>query len=578
MAQNPSNLQNRQQKGTGFTNLNKIIGVNQNNRLGQAIGSGINQQVNQGRQATNQAQQQFQEQSEAARIDTDANKQKVQNTLGAPNVEASDQDVKDFQTFRSGRYGGPTELQDQQRLQGQAQSTQSVANLGSTSGGRQSLLQRFVGGEGYSQGKQRLDNLLLGQSGNDQLRDARRDATGLVQDVNKATTAAGQRADLLSNQAKQFAQDVDQQIDTRRTGIDTDINTRLSQTQALEGEKKTAFDALAQQINSGQLGSQEALNTLAGSNLLNAEQKKNLLDVYNQSLNSGVGADKALKDAMSFQQAQNVNYLGVAQNPELQSINALRRLKNEFEDYNTDALGADKYIAGAAALDKTKAQGNIDANAVNLANLLGSNRGYTAFYDDSALFDKARAAGMSDEYIRSLVGDDVYNMNMRGGGGAAKAMQSGVYSAAGLGQGNTFGSPGTYGTFNGQQLSQYDPLVNLQSTLDREYNADLSRSPTSTANTAANQARINAIADQAAKERSAYETQSAANQTALQNLMNTLGVTDYTADTSSPSLQQQNLNTRLALLRNQAADAYSGVAGDANSRQSVLDLIKGITG
>lgn len=213
MPGNPMNPNNRNQRGSGFTNLNRIVGANKQNQLGSAVGSGLTQQAQVARQGLQKGTEQFNQQAQQNRLDTEQNKQAAQNILNAPE-SVSDQDVSKFQTLRSGQYSGPQALQNEQGIVNQARQAEQLGRYSGSSGGRQMLLQRFLGGSGYTAGKQRLDDLLLGQTGTQQLRQAQRQTANLGQSAERASEGARTQAQYLANQAKQFGQNVENQYDT----------------------------------------------------------------------------------------------------------------------------------------------------------------------------------------------------------------------------------------------------------------------------------------------------------------------------------------------------------------------------
>ena len=58
------------QKGTGFTNLNRIMQANKGNKLGQTVSGGIQNQVQGVKSQVKSAQDQFQEEAQKNRLDT----------------------------------------------------------------------------------------------------------------------------------------------------------------------------------------------------------------------------------------------------------------------------------------------------------------------------------------------------------------------------------------------------------------------------------------------------------------------------------------------------------------------------
>ena len=69
-------------QGTGFTNLQKLIGANQNNQLGNTIQSGVNKNISGLQNNVNQSQQQFNTDANNANQNTQANQQYAQGVIG----------------------------------------------------------------------------------------------------------------------------------------------------------------------------------------------------------------------------------------------------------------------------------------------------------------------------------------------------------------------------------------------------------------------------------------------------------------------------------------------------------------
>lgn len=245
--------------GTGFTNLSKILGANQNNQLGQAVGGGVQNAVDQAKGNVQQGFQSFQDQAAQGNLNSDANKQQVNSTLGGlgfdtssnfggsqtppqnvnttgqgPNAQAavvppSSQTVSQFQNFLGGQYSGPQQLDNYAKLQAQANSAQALGQNSGTEAGRLALLQRFAGGKNYTQGQQQLDSLLLGGTAQNQLNQARRASTGL-------SDYAQRQNDLSQNLAKQYTGE------SQQFGKDT-----LSALQGATGQEQQGLDTLTGQ-------------------------------------------------------------------------------------------------------------------------------------------------------------------------------------------------------------------------------------------------------------------------------------------------------------------------------------------
>ncbi len=186
--------------GSGFVNLQRYLGANQNNRLGQNISSGINTGVSAVRNDVSNAQTKFLQDAEKNKIGNEQDKaqestiiNKAQNLGGGQVLD--EKDVNDYGRLSGGSYKGPERIDNIGELKNRGQEASQYANAVGSTGGRFGLLQRFIGGQNYNQGQQRLDSMLIG-NGND-LRAARRNAVGLNASVGQAdaqTQAVGQAA------------------------------------------------------------------------------------------------------------------------------------------------------------------------------------------------------------------------------------------------------------------------------------------------------------------------------------------------------------------------------------------------
>jgi len=343
MALNPNQIGQPQEKrqGSGFTNLQRIMQANQGNRLGSTVGQGIQQAGEQTRQGLGQAQEQFKQQSEAGRLDTQQNKERVENVLKDP-TQATGEDINQFARFRAGQYGGPQTLTNIQNLQGQAQEAQNLGQAASSQAGRQGLLQRFAAAPGqYGSGQQRLDTLLLGTTGAQPLREARRSVSGLGQQVAGAGEAAQNVAQQYQNLARGFGQDV-----TQRTGaMETEAQTAAEQRAA---EANKADEALRQQVEqerqaaqTNQL-SQQALEQLG----LSAGQR-----TYGANLGQYLGYQG--RDTLAAARPEEV-----LNQQEFQKFSNLKKLMGQdVSQYDPTKVGT--YQAGQETFDKTAAQGAI---------------------------------------------------------------------------------------------------------------------------------------------------------------------------------------------------------------------------
>jgi hypothetical protein len=112
-------------RGTGFTNLNKVVNANKGNRLGSTVAGGIstqNQGVNTGIQT---AQQNFQTEAEKNRLDNDESKEKREQVLGRFDMNAYTPDTSNFQASSGLQQQYQSSQQAYQQQQEQLKKTQA---------------------------------------------------------------------------------------------------------------------------------------------------------------------------------------------------------------------------------------------------------------------------------------------------------------------------------------------------------------------------------------------------------------------------------------------------------------------
>lgn len=250
------------QRGSGYTNIQRIVQANQGNQLGKAVGGGIQQQTGQAQQQLGQAQQNFQQQTAANQADTGANQQLVQNVLASPDQygtlgtnDPNSQAAGKFQQLISGQYAGPTQLGNADQLQGQVGDANQLAQLGSTTGGQQALLQRFVGNPQYTQGQQAFDQALLGQTGGNSLQQARAQALQLQSKLDRSTTGAQEQGIEQGNRAQGFGQQVQGQFGQAVSGLDTGLQQQATQAQSA---RDAQYQQTLKDLQSGNITQEQA--------------------------------------------------------------------------------------------------------------------------------------------------------------------------------------------------------------------------------------------------------------------------------------------------------------------------------
>lgn len=191
--------------GTGFTNIQRILQANKANPLGSTVSSGVNQAGQAARGAIEQAGTEFKSGVQAERGRLGAEAQRADRVLGDVS-KATDEDVSAFEGIRGGLSKGPTKIKNADELKQKAFEAERLGSAAGSEAGRYGLLQRFVGGnKQYTGGQQRLDSMLLGQTGANQLREARKGTIGLSNKAEQEARAAVETGKVLQGEAKNLA-------------------------------------------------------------------------------------------------------------------------------------------------------------------------------------------------------------------------------------------------------------------------------------------------------------------------------------------------------------------------------------
>lgn len=299
----PGAPQQKQAAGTGFTNLKQVLNANRQNRLGSAVSQGVGNVISGTNQQLGQAKGEFntglgqakerltkdQQTSKSALDEIGRNVQEMRgNSTGgqnvntqsvgqpiiydpnqprptgepeaqqqsgvAPQVQTPDQyenqdKIASFQRLAQGKYEGPQGLTQSESLQRSAQDADSLGRMAADRNGRRGILQRFAGQGQYTQGQQRLDDLLLGQTASGALNQAKRDSRGLLRNVNssvdQAQMQASQQDALTQLAANRIKGDVGSSVN-----INEEFLTKAEQDARAQNEAK--YSSVKQLLNSGQ--------------------------------------------------------------------------------------------------------------------------------------------------------------------------------------------------------------------------------------------------------------------------------------------------------------------------------------
>lgn len=199
------------QRGTGFTNINKVLGANvgAGKEMGQKIGSSLSGQAGAIKEGIKQGQAGFQagmqsgaQQAQSAIQQGQALKQQEgeQADAYANRLAGIGQDqpvdlAAQGKALRSAAYQGPQGMEKAGQLTSQAATASALAKLGGTAGGQQQLLASQVAGRGgYGTGHSALDRMLLAKGGQQEIQRGRGALTGIESAAQGAVQGAQQQA------------------------------------------------------------------------------------------------------------------------------------------------------------------------------------------------------------------------------------------------------------------------------------------------------------------------------------------------------------------------------------------------
>jgi hypothetical protein len=194
----------KRQKGTGFTNIGKILGANvgAGERIGGQVGKGIGAQAGQLKMGTTEAQRKFQQSRDEAagkaREAIGGIGQYLGNEAGLAGMTEEQAKTAREKFQKEGMYAGPSGIQDQAQLQARSQALGGLAGTAmSGATGERGLLRSMVAGPGmYTRGQSLLDTALLGQSeaGKRAIRSAAQQASTAARTTGAAIDAAEEQA------------------------------------------------------------------------------------------------------------------------------------------------------------------------------------------------------------------------------------------------------------------------------------------------------------------------------------------------------------------------------------------------
>lgn len=364
-----------QPKGTGFTNIQSIIKANQGNRLGQAVAGGVQNQASQVRQNVQQAGQKFGQEVQAKKLGA-ADQEAATGIINrasklAAGENLSDQEQARAQTYMSGDYQGPRDIENSAQLAGRAAEAEQLGRLGGTEAGRQGLLQRFVGAPQYSFGQQKLDNLLLGAN-QGALARARAATRGVGDQTISAIEAARGQAEEAAAGNRQFAKTFGEQAGAAYSGANEGLVKGLEAAKTAEVQAADAYGNFEQNLlkaydpnrpgaytsGSSAETAQSLINNFQG---LSPEAKQQLLKVTQDADRLKVDPRAAIANIIGdYQGASGLTEGQFASQEQAARLNALAKLAGKDP---MDFSQAGQYKAGQGQLN--------DQEALNASDALG---------------------------------------------------------------------------------------------------------------------------------------------------------------------------------------------------------------
>lgn len=299
----------KRQKGTGFTNIGKILGANigAGERIGGQVGKGIGAQAGQLKMGTTEAQKKFQQSREEAagkaREAIGGIGQYLGNEAGLAGMTEEQAKAAREKFQKEGTYTGPSGIQDQAQLQARSQALGGLAGTAmSGATGERGLLRSMVAGPGmYTRGQSLLDTALLGQSeaGKRAIRSA----------AQQASTAARTTESAIGG-AKEQAAATQKAIGKERENVLTKTAEKLEDVESSGGKAAKQFADDINRFNTLMLANKttdKEGNTVykdAAGNILEVTDRDR--DLISNPQQFGLGAQDIMID-------QNINLQGILQ-------------------------------------------------------------------------------------------------------------------------------------------------------------------------------------------------------------------------------------------------------------------------
>lgn len=327
----------KQKQGTGYTNIQRVLGANVGSKLGSAVKTGIQQQAQGVQQQTQQAKSQFEMGVAQGRLDTDeakaAREAAIKRLSGPGYTGPSEEEIQQFSKFRSGQYSGPKSIENEQELLSKAADVSGMARGLGTAEGRQGILQQYVGqSPSYSAGKSAIDQLLLGRSAED-IKAARAAAMGLGRNTYQNIASAREAGKAAERSSAAFGQETAQRLAQEQNLLDETITREMEDAQRAESRRVGELQKIINQMSSsgnvkqatrGATGIDAQLSALEKAGLLGQNELTNLKQTV-----SGIqqAQNKARNDY--FINVLNNKIQSAAKNNNSKQVKELNKIKND---------------------------------------------------------------------------------------------------------------------------------------------------------------------------------------------------------------------------------------------------------
>jgi|GEM_PF-6010876 hypothetical protein len=286
--------------------------------------------------------------------------QSERDRIVAENLPSAEE-MEKFRRYQTGAYTGPKELQDFQALIGQAQETEQLGQLARSTGGREELLKRFVGGREYTQGQRGLDTAILGQDRSNQLSQASKQTLGAERQTNLANRLASAQAQDFVNKARAFGQETTSMIDKAKEPLMGRVSEQLKSMQQSEEQRAKDLTQIQGILRGeGQYSNLDsmsrtglALQLAADAGYLSNEEARGLLSqggIVRRAQNLGADINALLAERFQNTAGVGLNEQAAATSDQEARLRALDRLAGRV---GTDVAfsGPETYQAGRLGLN-----------------------------------------------------------------------------------------------------------------------------------------------------------------------------------------------------------------------------------